>query len=400
MLFYVPVDAAHKIGPLDFFFHLTSRYESRRDIGFDESLEQHRTNWLNRGRLGFTYQSSPESTVRVTYQYSHINTKDEQAAGPRPMAPDFFPTGDWEGRTRQDLYEANITRTWGMSSMTLGRQVVDRDWLVGSNQWGEVARAWTGVYLTNGPCDFFAGRLDLDTIGENRYGTDQHLVFAGHNWGGLGRSTIYYTLNRDGISLYTLGHEWSKTNGKTEFSIKGAWQWGQTFGENHEAWAGMAKVNFGMSDRMNLWASYSTASGGDPSDGTVNTFNDLYPSDHGRLGMMDMVALSNIRAMSFGLGYHLNESMGLSVAYHNFSLFSQDDEWYQTSNTLNNYGSISGNGTSLGSEIDISLHWMLNPNFKLSGGFGIFDPGSAISNAFPASTDNSTFMYVGVGFKY
>jgi hypothetical protein len=336
--------------------------------------------------------------IRVTYQYSSINTKDDGAAG-GAMGGGFNPTGDWEDRTRQDLLEMNISRTWGMSHMVLGRQVVDRDWLVGSNKWGEVGRAWTGLYVQNGPCDFFAGRLDLDTIGSTGFGSDQHLVFAGHDWGGLGKTSIYYKLDRLGESVYTLGHEWGMQNANTSFDIKGAWQWGQVGGNDLEAWAAIAKAKFTMSDRMHLFASYSTASGGDASDGTVNTFDDLYPSDHHRLGMMDLVALRNINALTFGAGFDLNESIGLKASYNSFTLNSEDDFWYQSGNLYNTYGTFTGAGTNLGNEIDISLRWNLNANTRVSGGFGIFDPGSALNNAF-GGNDNATYMYASFSFRY
>jgi hypothetical protein len=386
-----------KIGPLDFFFHLTSRYESRRDVGFEEANEQHRTNWLNRARIGFDYQPSPESNVRVTYQYAHINTKDEEAMAPiGAQSPDFFPTGDWEGRTRQDLLEANISRTWGMSHMVFGRQVVDRDWLVGSNNWGEVGRAWTGLNVTNGKWDFFVGRLDLDTIGET--GGDQHLAYAGYDHR-FGRTTLYYKLNRFGESVYTLGHEWGMDSGNAHIGINAATQWGRTGGSDLSAWAAVGKVKFNLGDRMNLFASYSTASGGTTAAGTVRTFDDLYPSDHHRLGMMDLVALRNIRALTFGVGFDVNESIGLKASYNSFTLFDEDDLWYQSRNIFNNFGAAPGNGTNLGSEIDVQLNWKLNEMLKLSGGFGIFDPGSFIQNA-GGGNDNATFMYVGVNLRY
>jgi hypothetical protein len=285
-----------------------------------------------------------------------------------------------------------------MSTLTLGRQVVDRDWLVGSNQWGEVGRAWTGIYVQNGRNDYFVGRLDLDTIGEHRFGSDQHLAFVGQDWR-FGKTSLYYKLHRGGESVYTLGHVWGMENGNTSFHIKGAWQWGQVGGEDLEAWAAVAKAKLMVNTKLHAFASYSTASGGDPSDGTVNTFDDLYPSDHHRLGGMDLVALRNIRALTLGLGYDVSENMGLKFAYNSFQLFDEADNWYQTSNVFNNFGDVSGNGTNLGSEFDVSLHLRLNPNLKVSGGFGIFDPGSVIQGA-GGGNDNSTFMYVGVNFRY
>jgi hypothetical protein len=395
MLFYVPAEAALKIGPLDFFFHLTSRYESRRDIGFEEADETHRTLWLNRGRLGFDYQSSPESMVRVTFQYAHINTKDEDAGGPRPQAPDFNPTGDWDGRTRQDVVEAYISRTWGMSEMVFGRQQVDRDWLVGSNKWGEVGRAWTGLKVNNGAWDFFVGRLDLDTIGEAA--GDQHLALAGYDHR-FGRTSVYYKLDRMGASVYTLGHEWSTTAGNIDLSVNGATQWGRTNGDYLSAWAGIAKAKIHMGDRLSLYGAYSTASGGTTSAGTVRTFDDLYPSDHHRLGMMDHQGLRNVQALSFGLGFKVSDAIGLNVEHHTFKKFDDDDLWYGTGNTFT-YFVGPGNGTNIGSELDISLHWMMNDALKISGGFGIFDPGTAIQNA-GGGSDNSTFMYVGLNWRY
>jgi hypothetical protein len=402
MLFYVPVEAAQKIGPLDFFFNLTSRYESRRDIGFESADEEHRTNWLNRGRLGFDYQPSPESTIRVTYQYASINTKDEDGDGgglrPGSLSPDFNPTGDWEDRTREDIVEAYISRSWMTSTMTIGRQQVDRDWLVGSNKWGEVGRAWTGLAVTSGNWDFFVGRLDLDTIGEFQFGSDQHLAFAGHDWR-FGRTTLYYKKDRDfDDSIYTLGHEWSTTAGNVDVSVNAATQWGRTSGSYLSAWAGIAKAKFHLGDRLAIYGAYSTASGGTTSAGTVRTFDELYPSDHHRLGMMDLQGLSNVRALTVGASFDVNADMGLKFAYNSFSLFDEDDFWYNTHNVYGNpYGT--GNGTNVGSEIDVSLHWNLSEMLKLHGGFGVFDPGSFIQNA-GGGSDNSTFMYVGVNFRY
>ncbi len=335
--------------------------------------------------------------IRVTYQYAHINTKDEQLVLPiGGNSPDFNPTNDWDGRTRQDLIEAHITRTWGMNTMVLGRQIVDRDWLVGANKWGEVGRAWTGVKVNNGKWDFFVGRLDLDTIGEA--GGDQHLAYGGYQWGGLGRSTVYYKLDRFGESVYTLGHEWSRSMGTIDLSVNGATQWGRTQGDYLSAWAGIAKAKINMSDRLSLYGAYSTASGGTTSAGTRRTFDDLYPSDHMRLGMMDHQSLRNVQALSFGLGFQVNPNIGLNVSHHTFKLFDEDDIWYNPGNNFN-YNVGPGDGTNIGSEIDISLSWRLSEALKLSGGFGIFDPGSAIQNA-GGGTDNSTFMYVGVNFRY
>jgi hypothetical protein len=366
-------------------------------VGFSEADETHRTTWYNRGRLGFDYQPSPESNIRVTYQYASINNKDEDADGLN-VPPGFNPTGEWEDHTRKDVVEAYISRTWGMSEMVFGRQQVDRDWLVGSNNWGEVGRAWTGLKVNNGAWDFFVGRLDLDTGSIAGFGSDQHLAFAGydHRWG---RTSVYYKHDRDfGSSVYTLGHEWKQTAGNVDLMVNAATQWGRVSNDYLSAWAAAAKAKIHMGDRLSLFAAYHTASGGQTTAGTVRTFDPLYPSDHMRLGMMDLQALSNVTALSFGLGFQVNDRIGLSASYHSFNKFDEDDAWYNTSHTYgNSYGT--GFGKNIGSEIDVNVHVMLSDMLKLHGGFGIFDPGSFIQNA-GGGSDNSTFMYVGVNFRY
>jgi hypothetical protein len=337
----------------------------------------------------------------VTYQYSHINTKDEEIIPPSPgNGPGVFnPSGDWEGRTRQDLLEANISRTWGMSTMTFGRQVVDRDWLMGSNdKWGEVARAWTGLKIENGQWDYFIGRLDLDTEGQLGFGQDIHVGYAGfkHNFG---RTTVYYKLNRDyPTSVYTLGHEWSSGSDKASFSVNGATQWGRDDGDDVSAYAGIAKAKFGLSDRLHAYGAYSIASGGYTSNGTWRGFNEMFPSNQGRLGTMGLQALSNVKAFSVGAGFKVSEEIGFGLGYHSFQLFDEDGGWQNTSNGLA-YGVGGGNGTQIGTEIDFNLHWRMNEKMKLMGGYSVFDPGTALNNA-GYGNDNSTFMYFGVNLKY
>jgi hypothetical protein len=290
------------------------------------------------------------------------------------------------------------------STMVFGRQQVDRDWLVGSNNaWGEVGRAWTGVNVKNGAWDFFVGRLDLDTVGEFQSGSDQHLAYAGysHKWG---RTSVYYKSDRnDDDSIYTLGHEWKQTAGNVNLSINAATQWGRSGGSDLSAWAGIAKASIMMGDRMSLYGAYSTASGGTTAAGTVKTFDELYPTDQHRLGMMGLQALSNVRAFSVGLHYMVNEQIGLGASYHAFSLFDEDDFWYNTRNVYGNpYGT--GFGTSVGSEFDFTLNWKMSEMVNVRGGFGFFDPGTFIENAAAAgldtATDNSTFMFVGVNVRY
>lgn len=149
---------------------------------------------------------------------------------------------------------------------------------------------------------------------------------------------------------------------------------------------------------MSIYGAYTTASGGTTSAGTSRTFNELYPSNQMRLGTMGLQALSNVRALSIGLKYMVNDKTTFGAAYHSFSKFDEDDSWYNTTNVYDNpYGT--GFGTEVGNEIDFSVHLTLSDMVRVSGGIGIFDPGSFIQNA-GGGSDNSTYMYFGLNWRY
>ena len=407
MLFYVPVEGVHKIGPLDIFFEAMSRFESRNDVFFDSSLGQDRTMWLNRGRLGFDYRTSEDTNIRVTYQYSNIQTKDKGtppvAAAPAPqVGVFFFPTANYQARTRQDVPEAYLEHKSGDSTFRFGRQMVNRDWLVGSNNWGEVGRAWDGVSLKQGKWDMFAGRLDLDNPNIINNIGGAYLYFGGYDWGYGGKTSVYYKHDQfTGASEYTAGHTYHKMYGKAFVGVNGAFQWGRRFGVDHEAWAADGHVGFMFSDRLHGMVGYTVASGG--SGSTDRNFDWLYPSDHGMLGDMDLVGLSNVSAMSAGLGFQVNDRIG--VMYYNFKLFDKKSPWFSgTNNSMFFGGPIAGDGSgasgdNIGSEIDFNLHVMLPNNLRLTGGYSFFDPGSFVNNTMGGNS-NQNWFYASLGWRY
>ena len=399
MLFYVPVDAAHMMGPLDVFFQLMSRYETHRNVGFDSAAGDDRTVFLNRGRLGFDWKQGEDANIRVSFQYSSINTKDEGTG-----FPGFVPTGDFVERKRQDLNEAYIEKKNGENdSFRIGRQSISRDWLVGAQEWGEVGRSWDGISVMHGPCDFFVGQLDLDSGSVAGFGSSQKLAYAGHNWGRWGKTSIYYKSDDTAAdSLYTLGHSYEHEGGNVEWMLNGALQWGRQGGVDQNAWAGIAGAHLGLGSRLSAWAHYATASGGTTSAGHSRTFDELYPNDHGRFGLMDLQALSNVQTFGVGLSLELSKDMGLMAGYHSFKLFDAEDAWYNTSLGLNYVGAVdpSGlSGTDVGNEMDVAFHWMASDHFNVSAGFGVFNPGSFLQNV-GFGSDNQTFFYAKLGLKY
>lgn len=392
MLFFVPIASGpaadgHTYGPFDFFFNVRTRYEMRNDMYFDNASDDEQTLSHVRARFGFDYDTGEDDTrIRVTYQFGWF---DEDFSGT-----------NFNGENH-NLVEAFAERTWDGGSFRAGRQKVTlgSGSLVGSNEWGEHGRSWNGVRIVDDAWDLFVGRLDFDDgmgIGEH------YLGFAGYDWGYGGQTNLIYHWSHWGNpSIYTLNHTYHKDYGNFKLGVEGAWQWGREGGNDLEAWAGAINGKFSVSDRMSIFGGYNTASGGTDTDGTNNTFNDLFPSDHRRNGIMDIVGWRNVNAIHVGVGFQVSEGMRLSATYHDFTLNDSSDGWYAPINGMNVYGS--GDGAEgvddLGSEIDINLMWKLRDNMKLSAGFAVFDPGTYFESA-GYGTDNATWFYGSLGWKF
>ncbi|MCH7905648.1 MAG: alginate export family protein [Armatimonadetes bacterium] len=401
MLFFVPLQHA------DFQFtpilEIRSRYEQRNDLSFDNSLSQDRTMWVNRGRAGFDLKTDENTTFRVLYQYSNVNIDDTGSAGGIVSINPFynFSVGTtFRAETRQDLVEGYLQHTDGDATLTVGRQMLSMypGKLLGDNDWGEVARSWNAARLQTGDWDFFVGQLALDRA--NNGGV--RLGMVSHNWGYGGQTSVIYKSDPAfGDSIYTLDHLYWRQMNNLGIGVEAAYQWGRDGGRDLEAWAGTIYAQLESSNSMTFWGEYDIATGGSAAGAKSHTFDDLYPSDHGHYGLMDLMGWRNMNTFGIGLDWSASNDVEVSLGYYNFTKYDSSDGWYSGRNTIGPYG-IPGGGASasddLGSEVDISLNWQLRSDTKLGLGIAFFDPGTAMTQM-GAGSDNQTWFFAQLSWK-
>lgn len=174
--------------------------------------------------------------------------------------------------------------------------------------------------------------------------------------------------------------------------------------------AGAAHVEAGYTfdydwkPRLNL--EYSYASGDDsPGDGTSNTFQNLYPTNHKFYGYMDRFSWQNLHHVGMGVTAKPTDKLKVKLDYHLFWLDTTDDPW-----RFAGQGAVGGAGrygralagdpdNFVGSEMDLTLWYSFTKWFKVQAGYSHFFASNYIDDT-GAASDDADFAYVQTVFNF
>jgi hypothetical protein len=246
----------------------------------------------------------------------------------------------------------------------------------------------------------------------------------------------------------TIGTRWKskpKAFGPWDFGVEGAFQDGSIVNPQgfkttttkisgvpinigrQDLIAGMAHVEGGYTLTKVDWTPrfftcFDYASGDDnPGNGTSNTFQNLYPTNHPLYGIMDRFSLQNMDQVTIGVIAKPTDKLTLKVDWHNTWLDSTRDEWraanqsaFGPSLTTKKFGP-SGNGSTryanalkgnpsdyVGSEADLIATYKVTKWCTLQAGGGHFFNGSYIRETQPGTqqVDDANFAYGQVQFDF
>ncbi len=135
--------------------------------------------------------------------------------------------------------------------------------------------------------------------------------------------------------------------------------------------------------RPRLGVGYDWASGdGDnntgDNQGDFNTFENLYPTNHGHYGIMDLVGWRNIQDIRFSMKARPTPTTGISLDYHIFRLADTGDNWYRFNGATMLTAMPGNQAASLGQELDITAFTTIKDIVKLGIGYGHFFAGEFI----------------------
>ena len=209
--------------------------------------------------------------------------------------------------------------------------------------------------------------------------------------------------------IYTIGARFkSATNelGNFDYTVEGAYQfgtWQQTTTSaeiDHRAYAFALNGGYTFADAFatpRLGLEYAFASGdSNPTDGTHETFDQLYPTGHKFGGYMDLVGnWQNIHDVRPMLTLKPTPRLSLAIEGHLFWLADTADNFYNKAGVARGsatayqapaaqgtgYGRNPGYSSFVGSELDFIAGYAVNKFINLEGGYGHFFAGDYIKQS-------------------
>ena len=436
-------------GKLCFDFQERFRWEIR-DNNFDFNDDVNSLtddNWfLQRARLGLAIKPVPWFKVYAQAQDSREINSD------RPDFPGLLGAeGDDSFDLRQGWFEVGNAKEFPLT-LKAGRQtlIYGDERLIGASDWNNLGRTFDAVKLrweekawwldafassvvvpergSYNQSDFFNGNetgreqifsgLYFSTTAVGPQTTDLYVLHLHENanprfaQNPLG-DTNFFTLglrvkSKPGAFAHTAPEPMGKGPGDGKptppkplgFDYDGefAFQTGDVKGRDLTAFAAHvgAGCTFDISWKPRLGAEYNFASGdSDPLDREVETFQNLFPTNHKLYGYADFFSWQNIHNAALSLKAQPCKAVTAQVDYHAFWLASTDDSWYRangvtTVRPLTPAARAADN--YVGSEIDFTVTWNVRKELAIQAGYSHFFAGGYLRDT--GASDDANFGYV------
>lgn len=356
---------------------------------------------LLRTRFGLMFNPTNHIDFFIQGQDSR-DFGEETAASPLAV-------GDDEGI---DLHQGYIDITNigdHPTNIRVGRQEIKlgEERLIGAVEWGNVGRSFDGIVLTYDPKNWTLKTLaSITNKTATNAGDGQYLAGVYGTWKNFpgGVLDAYYLLLEDNngatgaaagtgdtLSVHTLGSRISsKFNNGIDVGLEGAAQVGK-FGSNTIlafAGHGAAGYTFKADCKPRIGVEYNYASGDNTSSNKYTKFNNLFPTNHNKYGMMDMATWSNLHDGSLNVSVKPGK-YSASLAYH---LLAVDKNTAASDTFAGFYAGGAGLGKIAGHEVDLQGKWTMNDYFDVGAGYGHFIPGSFLKDQ--GMTVHSDFVYI------
>jgi len=309
-----------------------------------------------------------------------------------------------------DLVFQNMTEIQWPFTLRLGRQAFSfgDERILGAFEWDNVARAFDAIRLIydRGSLNLHAWSSKIeDTVIPPNASTGDEEDFHGFysTWKAASEQMldVYGFFDRDNSTATQGGDVWTggaRWHGKTsiwDWDIESAFQFGKLAGNTLRAFAihGAAHHTFSFLKGLRLGAEYNLASGDKSStDNRVQTFDNLFPTNHLKYGYMDLVSLRN--AQNFALRSNFkprnNVPLFLSLDYWYFLLHRNTDNAYRASGASFR-STVAGASKKLGQEIDFTAEYKYEKDLSILLGASHFFAGQFLEDT--GESKDANFFY-------
>lgn len=320
--------------------------------------------------------------------------------------------------------EFPVTAKIGRQEMTYGDER-----FIGKGDWSNTGRSFDAIKLrfenSFGWVDAFTSRVVIPDD-ENFNVSNDYDYFSGL-YGGSKKlipcqETQFYFLARNyGVKapnsnsignpgspstqrdIYTLGTFWKSDPeawGAWDYSFEAAYQFGSVFNRaqnrrlDQSSYAVFATGGYTWKEvwgKPRLGFGYDYGSGDSNSkDGEVETFENLFGTQHRPYGLMDLASARNMHIPKLTFSVKPVDGLTLNADFMAFVLADTSDFFYPESGpgrAGNGYGINPGAGSFAGTELDLYANYKVNSWANFQFGYGHFFVGDYVKDSVVATTD-------------
>jgi hypothetical protein len=184
---------------------------------------------------------------------------------------------------------------------------------------------------------------------------------------------------------------------RLDYGVEMAMQRGSLAADSVSAWAGHWQIRESLpgAGAVKLTSEYNFATGDDnPTDGSRQTFDQLYPTGHDKLGLADQVGWKNVHHLREGFEVSPFKATPVSLNYHSWWLAEKTDGLYAASGAL--LARVAGGAASahVGQEVDVQVSRALTPQIQLAGGYAHIFTGAFLEQATPGASYSHPYVMV------
>lgn len=389
------------------------RVESERDKAFGATARSHDTFQLYRWFLHADLKYGDLFRVFVQGVVAHDEDRD---LAPRGIDENL-------GDLQQLFFDLRFLGEDVPVTVRVGRQelLYGAQRFVSPLEWANTRRRFDGVKI------FYQGELwDVDAfwarpvVVQRRQGDrdnedyDFYGLYATYK--GIERHGVdlyFFAIDNEGapvnpnfkagdVERYTLGGRFWGYTGGFDYEAEVAGQWGRWAGDTIQAWsvtaAGGYTWDVTCQPRFGLGFDYASGDN-DPTDGSVGTFDQMFPLGHKYFGFLDLVGRQNITAINAELSaWVVPKKLKGRLGYHTFWLASRKDALYNAGGAPTRRDPTGNSGREVGHELDVTLGWNIDRHQKMLFGYSHFWHSDVIINTGPS--ENADLFYVQYQFKF
>jgi len=320
-----------------------------------------------------------------------------------------------------DLHESflQINKFFGTPiSLKVGRQelVYGDQRLIGHTGWSNNGRSFDALKLMYSNdtvnVDAFTSKIDENNSSAGKADNDKDFYGIYATIKSIPNNTldVYALLYRDGgaasvsgeiaTDLRTYGVRLAGKAAGIDYTAEVPFQTG-------EADCGMAslcdidalayaiKVGYAIPNNslgLRVGAEYDYASGDDDAtDNDIETFTQLYPTNHDKYGFMDQQGWRNMKAWNLNVSAKPTAKLGVRLDYCSFAVAEEADDWYSAAGVGGNAtGTSVRNGCTtcddqMGTEIDLTVNYKYSDVVGIQAGVSRFMAGSGLEDRLQAN---------------